>query len=259
METVVSEEKTEVVDPTKLVDDEVSRVLAVSDSDNESVHSIPEKKVKKHTRPFMIRQLKEILAANGFSSDEIRDMKLTRRRKQSLANILEAEVGKRIQRGVEEKLGIPQDADGRTKYAVNMLYRADLSLCKLVEKGINLSPLPFECGDIASEIDNSPMSDEVKQCFEEWLLDPENNWIQEYCGPGSRLILVHLYAVMNSLKPRGLNHTPYRNERLQNIAREAAVRTVLRQPPVSLNKIPTPRVKTVTKIPKVTTSTVRVV
>ena len=129
-----------------------------------------------------------------------------------------------------------------------MLYRADLSLCKLVEKGINISPLPFECGNIAEDIDSGPMAAEIKNCYEEWLSDPENNWIHEYCGPGSRLILCHMYAVMNSLKPRAANHIVQQNDKLRNLAREAAVRTVLRKPPVSLSKIPPPR--TVTKIPR---------
>ena len=116
METVVSEQKSEVViDQTKAVDDEVSRVLCVSsDEDEQEPIAVEKKSPKRHTRPFMIRKLKEILTMNGFSSDEIRDMKLTRRRKQSLANLLEAEVAKGIQQNVEEKLGIPQDPQGRT-------------------------------------------------------------------------------------------------------------------------------------------------
>ena len=53
----------------------------------------------------------------------------------------------------------------------------------------------------AQSIDkNETLQEEIKNAWSDLLADEENRWVLDYCGPGSRLAMCHLYALANIVR-----------------------------------------------------------
>jgi hypothetical protein len=107
---------------------------------------------------------------------------------------------------IEQKTGIPltgSDAE-KCEFATQLLFRFDMTCCKLLEKGVEYLPFDVSLDGFTETFDESPqLQAEVKGCFREWIQDPENKWVAECSGPGIRLAMAHFYAIAQCLKKRG--------------------------------------------------------
>lgn len=197
------QDETPVVEPT--CEDKIADVLAVKD-DVISLLSSPKKKYQPRgakTRKDLIGKIRELLAMNGHSEEEIRTMNLNRRRKNSLGQLLGEQLRIRMDKHVNDKLGIPDDQVGRDKYCVDMLVRFDITLCKALERGVEFLDFGYSLDGFASQFEKSPaLQAELRGCFDEWLSDPTNSWVRDFAGPGTRLAMVHFYSALNCLRKR---------------------------------------------------------
>ena len=98
---------------------------------------------------------------------------------------------------------MPQDLDEREKFCVSMLYRFDLCCCALVEHGVDYTEKyhGLSARGFAQSIDeNETLQEEIKSAWSDVLANEENRWVLEYCGPGSRLAMCHLYALAQTVR-----------------------------------------------------------
>ena len=82
-----------------------------------------------------------------------------------------------VDKKIELDTGIPADSHQRELYAVEMLYRFDLCVCRLSERALEY----FDCGmtidGFADEIERTPaLQQEIKSCFHEWILE-NGEWV----------------------------------------------------------------------------------
>ena len=212
------------VNPTP--EDEISKVLSVpeldttnqplSDSGNESVQIKTPRKITKFvpsglkTRAELILKIQESSKVFG-NEDEIKGMRLHRRRRNSLDHILREQIAKCVTSEAEKRMGIPPEKDtkGRLEYAVNCLYSFDLCCCKLVEKIVDYVDLGVTVEGLSETIDGDPrIRTEVKDAFRDFILENDSmEWIKSAASPSTRLLLCHLYPLMSVLRAKSESHT----------------------------------------------------
>jgi len=203
-ETLVLDEKIEdcnTVEPT--CEAKIANVLAVSE---DPISPLPSPKKQRYqpkgtkTRKDLIAKIRELLLMNGHSEEEVRSMNLCRKRKNSLGQLLGEQLRIRMDKHVNEKLGIPEDKVGRDKYCVDMLVRFDITLCKALEKGLGFLDFGYSLDGFANQFEKSPgLQAEMRGCFEEWLQDESNTWVKDFAGPGTRLAMIHFYSMLNTV------------------------------------------------------------
>jgi hypothetical protein len=157
------------------------------------------------TRAQLISKIKEVCAVRGVDAKQYN---LHRRRKNSLQEIVRTQFAEAAEENctpqvdpeIEEMMG---DSPRNITYAVQMMYRLDLTVCRLLEGTVDWTSQwhGMTAGGFAEGIDDNPhLSVEIKSCWEEILQDPENEWVTEYCTAGSRLALAHMYGLLNVLR-----------------------------------------------------------
>ena len=164
------------------------------------------------TRKQLIAKIREVCAHRGIDP---KPMNLGRRRKNSLQDIIQTQFAEAAETVVGDE-EIPEGFEGAPKnmaYAVQMLYRMDLTLCRLLEGSVDWTSgyHGMTASGFTQGIEtNDRLSDEIKSCWQELLEDPENEWIAEYCTAGSRLVLAHVYGLMSVLRSKNsaVQHAP---------------------------------------------------
>jgi hypothetical protein len=159
------------------------------------------------TRADLINEIKRQSAKSG---DDVTTLNLGRRRKNSLKRILGercaafAEKQSRPQLPPQLENIMPEDLDEREKFCISMLYRFDLTCCALLERGVEASEQyhGLTANGFAKSIDdNETLQHEIKSAWSDILANEENRWVLDYCGPGSRLAMCHLYSLANCVRP----------------------------------------------------------
>jgi hypothetical protein len=198
---------------TRLAEKKIADVLAVKSSGSEGEEEMREtykeeksnrKKYKapgQRNRKFLIKKLKDILIMNGKSPEDIRSMNLARRRKNSITTMIGEEVRKRMEADIQQKMGIPDSEEGKKEYAVDLLVRCDLTLSHTLEKGLDYFDTGFTMSGFTDELQNPNVQREMRSCFSEFVNDPENfEMVQAYCGPWTRLAMLHFYGAMKAIR-----------------------------------------------------------
>ena len=194
------------------------------------------------TRKQLITKIKEVCAHRG---TDAKTLNLARRRKNSLQEILKEKFTEAAEQAVpqhhvhDDLQGIlPEGMEAREKFALDMAYRLDLTLCKVLEKGVEWSDgyHGLSAEGFASGIEeNETLSNEIRNCWQEILNEEDNQWLLEYCSATSRLVLCHVYGLLNSLRKKGDDttreiSTHNRLPPMPPVVRKEAVRTVETQP-----------------------------
>jgi len=187
---------------------EASEILNNGASEPERVDQPlpPTVSVDLKTRSDLIKEIKRQYSVSG---DDVKSLNLGRRRKNSLKRILgercarfaEKQSRPQMPREIEDMM--PQDLDEREKFCVSMLYRFDLCCCALVEHGCEYTEKyhGLSARGFAQSIDeNETLQEEIKSAWSDVLANEENRWVLEYCGPGSRLAMCHLYALAQTVR-----------------------------------------------------------
>ena len=170
----------------------------------------PEKKPKVtkalKTRKDLQNQIRMVCESRG---EDPKKHNLGRRRKNSLENILKAQLAEAAEEQINQ---VPEEAkeqvrglSGNMKFAVGMAYRLDLTLCKVAESLVSATDKyhGMTVGGFCETIEGSPnMQSEIKECWEEILSDPENAHLLEYCSPAARLMLIHSYAIAACIRSK---------------------------------------------------------
>ena len=161
------------------------------------------------TRKQLIQKIKEVCEHRG---TDAKSLNLARRRKNSLQEILKTQFAEAAEQAVPEHdvhgdlQGIlPEGMEAREKFALDMAYRLDLTLCKVLEKGVEWSDgyHGLTAHGFASGIEeNETLSNEIRNCWQEILNEEDNQWLLEYCSATSRLVLCHVYGLLNSLRKK---------------------------------------------------------
>lgn len=210
-------------------EDVISKVLQVPDlpipdinddisiSDIENQENQEEIKVKKKkfvpggikNRADLIRKIQESSEVCG-NQQEVKAMRLHRRRRKSLDGILREQIAKCVTQEAEKRMGIPPEGDveGRMAYAVECLYSFDLCCCKLVEKIVDYCDFGATVEGLSETIDSDPrIKKEIKASFHDWILENDSmEWIKTAASPSTRLLLCHLYPIVSCLKAKQANH-----------------------------------------------------
>jgi hypothetical protein len=106
---------------------------------------------------------------------------------------------------------LPEGMEAREKFALDMAFRLDLTLCKVLEKGVEWTTgyHGLTADGFASGIEeNDTLSNEIRNCWQEILNEEDNAWIMEYCSATSRLVLCHVYGLLNALRKKGATDGP---------------------------------------------------
>ena len=168
----------------------------------------PKKPKGVKTRADLIEKIKESSEVVG-NQVEIKGMRLHRRRRNSLENILREQVQMAVEQHAEKTCGIPQENDQRLSYAVDMLYNFDMLVCKGLEKACEFTNLiPVEVTGLSETIDNDPrIRNEVKRGFEDWIKESPGlqGWVDQAASPSTRILLCHLYPLMACMKLKDKN------------------------------------------------------
>jgi hypothetical protein len=246
---------------------EVADVLAVKTpprspvgSGNESdVSTLSKAPKKKHyqpriarTRKNMIGKLQELYQIAGKTEVEIRAMNLHRRRKASIQQLLATELEACMNKELEEKTGIPisGSAEQKKEWAVDLLYRFDVTACKLLEKGCEFLPVPVSIDGFANTFTESPqLESEVKSCFREWIEQDDAEWLRELSTPGTRLLMCHFYALASCLKRRPDKNVKDFPDDLPPGAKSALFEAKIRQAAFPYRKRPTLQPQKTTILP----------
>ena len=157
-------------------ENEIAQCLKVdstdSDSSNDDRVSVEKKRfVPKtlKTRADLIRKIKQSSEALG-NQDEVKAMRLHRRRRNSLDGILREQVAKVVQKHAEKAIGIPQDSDKRLAYAVDMCYRLDLCFLKIIERVVDYCNVGVTVSGLAETIDqDANLKGELKDALKDFI------------------------------------------------------------------------------------------
>jgi hypothetical protein len=161
------------------------------------------------TRADLINKINEISDRRG---DDIKHLNLKRRRKKSLENILASKFAEAHTVHPELQKALPEGTEARTQFALDMLFRLDLTLCALMEKGVSATDgfHGLTCEGFARSIEENPtLTSEIKACWLEILSEPDNEWILESCTTSARLFLCHCYGLMNVLRQKQRKHVEF--------------------------------------------------
>ena len=189
-------------------DFDASKILANDSQEESSPQKTTENVPETISRSLKTRQdlINEIRRQASIDGSDVSKLNLNRRRKNSLKRILGercaqfAERQSRPQMDAHMESMMPEDLDEREKFCVSLLYRFDLTCCKLLEHGVDYTRdyHGMTVEGFANSIDeNEVLQEEIKSAWSDILANEENRWVLEYCGPGSRLAMCHLYSLAN--------------------------------------------------------------
>ena len=163
------------------------------------------------TRADLIQKIQETAEICG-NEAEVKSMRLHRRRRNSLDNILREQFTKCVTQEAEKRMGIPpsDDEEGRISYAVNALYNFDLCVCKLIEKSVDYLDMGATCEGLSATIDGDPrIRKEIKKSFRDWLLESGHlEYAESFASPTTRLLLCHLYPLISCLRAKQADQKP---------------------------------------------------
>ena len=160
------------------------------------------------TRKQLIEKISEVCHSRGIDP---KPLNLKRRRKNSLQGILQEQFAEAVQKEMAPEIHpeleplLPEGMEARTKFAVDMAFRLDLTLCKVLEKGISWSDSwhGLSADGFAESIEeNQTLSTEIKNCWLEIISEPENEWVLECVSATNRLILCHGYGLLGIIRSR---------------------------------------------------------
>jgi hypothetical protein len=237
------------------VEEELADVLRVRDDsdDAESVLSNlsesrpkPTTKVLK-TRKQLIFRIKQTCEHLQILPEDVRKMRLHRKRKNSLERILKEKIGLLVTTKAEEHAGIPQGKPERIEFCVKILYKFDLSCMLIVEKAVSWLNTGYEIKDLARTIDSDPdCRQELQSALRDFISESEYcDVIQEYASPGVRILLAHMYPLVNCLKKVGNVPTEPLPAEVKNAVMSGAIRNIIRPPMRGNASILRPMVKNV--------------
>ena len=212
----VEKEISPLAKPTPLVQEVEKPDVSPEQADPSSILSQPQKpeaitatsKVLK-TRKGLIQQIRTICKERGLDS---KPMNLHRRRKNSLQGILKEQFAEAVQKEMEpqmhpdlKNMGIPEDLNSREKFAVDMAFRLDMTLCMMFERGVSATDKwhGMTCDGFSESLQgNEGVVGEIRAAWLEILQEEENQWILEYVTAPMRLFLAHAYGLMAVLRPK---------------------------------------------------------
>ena len=196
-----------------------AEILSAPPPDNQDAPSGTSSVLK--TRKQLIQKIKEVCEHRGV---DIKNLNLARRRKASLKDILQVQFAEaaetQVEHKVHEKLNgiLPEGMEARQKFAVDMMYRLDLTLCRVLEQGVSVTDTwhGLSAEGFAQSIEgNETLSQEIRDCWLEIVQEPENEWVLDYVGAGTRLLLCHMYGLLNVVrqKRKGVpKHEPQKHQ-----------------------------------------------
>jgi hypothetical protein len=149
-------------------------------------------------------------------------LNLKRRRKKSLENILATKFAEAAEEEARHEIHpelesvLPEGMEARTQFAVDMAFRLDMTLCTLLERGVQATDgwHGLSADGFARSIENNEtLSGEIRQCWLEILNEPDNEWILDACTSGTRLFLCHVYGLMNVVhsKKQHVSYTDFQS------------------------------------------------
>ena len=205
---VDSPEIANLVEPTKPTDQAASAILSAPPPDIEPIPAGTSHVLK--TRKQLISKIKEVCENRGIDH---KPMNLARRRKNSLKGILQEQFAEAAQKQIDPEHEIheglegilPEGMEARTKFAVDMAFRLDLTLCKVLEKGISWSDSwhGLSADGFAESIEeNETLSSEIRNCWLEIIMEPDNEWVLECVSATNRLILCHGYGLLGIIRSK---------------------------------------------------------
>jgi hypothetical protein len=202
------------LDKKSIAETELAKCLKVDDSGSDCESVLSTKSVKSNvsekkfvpktlkTRNDLIRKIQESSSLLG-NQEEIKGMRLHRRRKNSLESILKEQIAKCVQKSAEQHLGIPQNEDKRLEYAVKCLYKFDICVLKLVERVVNYCDFGVTVDDLAMTVDSDQnIKQEMHDALRDFIVEGEYSWVKEAASPTTRLLLCHLYPLMSVLRKK---------------------------------------------------------
>jgi hypothetical protein len=195
------------VKPDDSAEKELAACLKVPDSGSESDASVTSVRSKSKflpktlkTRADLIRKIQQTSEVLG-NTAEVKSMRLHRRRRNSLSDILKEQVARVVQTQAEKSLGIPQEHDKRLTYAVECLYKFDICVMKIAERVVEYCNFGMTIDGLAETIDRDhEIKNEMKEALKDFIEEGEYDWVKEAASPTTRLLLCHLYPLMSVLK-----------------------------------------------------------
>ena len=160
------------------------------------------------TRKDLIAQIQKVCQERG---TDVKKYNLKRRRKNSLQGILQEQFAEAVRAEMEPqvhpalKKALPDGMGASQQFAVDMAFRLDMTLCKVLEKGIEFTGGYHgltATGYAAGIQQNETLCSEIRSAWLEILSEEENAWILESCTASMRLMLAHVYGLLNVLRPK---------------------------------------------------------
>ena len=158
------------------------------------------------TRKQLIEKITEVCESRGVDA---KPLNLKRRRKNSLQGILQEQFRQAVEKETMPQVHpdlepvLPEGMEARTKFAVDMAFRLDMTLSTLVERGIDMSAGYHGLtarGFVKSMETNPTLVSEIRSAWMEIISEPDNEWILDTCTAGMRLALCHGYGLLNVLR-----------------------------------------------------------
>ena len=136
-------------------------------------------------------------------------MNLKRRRKNSLQGILQEQFREAVEKETMPQTHpdleplLPEGMEARTKFAVDMAFRLDMTLSTLLERGIDMSGdyHGLTAKGFVKHMETNPtLVSEIRSAWLEIISEPDNEWILDTCTATMRLALCHGYGLLNVLR-----------------------------------------------------------
>ena len=237
------------------VEAEISECLAVHDepSANPEPERPPSPVKQKINKPIknrtdLIEKIQQSAELLG-NQDEVKKMRLHRRRRKSLENILKDQIEKGVFREAEAANNIPHEKEQRLDYAVDTLYNFDLMMCKAIEKGCEMfDVIPVEVNKLAETIDQDiRIKTEIKRGFRDWIEESPgmSAWVDEMSSPSTRILLCHLYPLMHCVKVKAKGRKP---QEIPNRMRFEALKAKIRATVDPPRRTPVPPLKPIPEV-----------
>ena len=158
------------------------------------------------TRKQLIEKITEVCHSRGVDP---KPMNLKRRRKNSLQGILQEQFREAVQKETMPQTHpdleplLPEGMEARTKFAVDMAFRLDMTLSTLLERGIDMSGdyHGLTAKGFVKHMETNPtLVSEIRSAWLEIISEPDNEWILDTCTATMRLALCHGYGLLNVLR-----------------------------------------------------------
>jgi len=243
-----SEENVDIKNEQPSLDDQASKILSAPQAPPSEEPSGVSNVLK--TRKQLISKIQKVCDSRGIDH---KPLNLKRRRKNSLQGILQEQFAEAVRRETQPDIHedlkplLPEGMEARTKFAVDMAFRLDLTICKVLEKGIEATDgyHGLTASGFATGIENNAtLTDEIKSAWLEILQEPENEWIMDSCTAVMRLTLAHVYGLLNVVKTKRKRSTfhvqprpPPTIPKVQSVPKETVPYVATRKPTGKLRNL----------------------